>query len=128
MAKFSEKSFQKLDTCSPLLREVAKEAIEVVDFSVLWGHRPKNEQNRLVEEGYSTLVWPRSKHNSWPSHAFDLAPWPIDWEDRERFFYLAGVIMGIARSYNTRVRWGGAWDGSLNREGQLDDLGHFELE
>ena len=127
MAKFSEKSLQKLDTCSPLLREVAKEAIKVVDFSVLWGHRPKNVQDRLFEEGHSRLRWPHSRHNSWPSHAFDLAPWPIDWEDRERFFFLGGVIVGIGEEKGVPLRWGGAWSGSFNEEGELDDLGHFEL-
>ena len=127
MPSFSERSLSRLDTCSPLLREIAKEAIKVVDFSVIWGHRTKVDQNKFFTEGFSETPWPRSKHNSWPSHAIDIVPWPVNWDDRERFFYLAGVFLTIAREKGVRVRWGGAWDGSFNQSGSFDDLAHFEL-
>lgn len=127
MPRFSRKSLGHLSTCLPLLQEVAKEAIEVVDFSVIWGHRVKVDQDRLVREGFSKANWPTSKHNSWPARAFDLVPWPIDWEDRERFFFLAGIILGIARKREVDIRWGGAWSGQLNKPGGFDDLAHYEL-
>lgn len=127
MPRFSEKSLERLDTCSPLLRDIANEAIKIVDFSVVWGHRLKNQQDSLFSEGFSKVKWPRSKHNSWPSRAYDLVPWPVNWDDRERFFFLAGVIMTIASRKDIPLRWGGAWNGSFNRKGDFDDLAHFEL-
>ena len=127
MPRFSNKSLDRLSTCLPSMREIAEEAISVVDFSVVWGHRVKVDQDRLVKEGFSKARWPTSKHNSWPARAFDLAPWPVDWNDRERFFFLAGIILTIARSRGTSLRWGGAWSGQLNKKGGFDDLAHFEL-
>lgn len=127
MPRFGKKSLSILSTCSPPLQEIAKEAIEVVDFSVIWGHRVKVDQDKFVRDGFSDTPWPTSKHNSWPSRAFDIVPWPIDWEDRERFFYLAGVVLTIARNKEISLRWGGAWKGSFNKPGQRDDLAHFEL-
>lgn len=128
MPRFSKRSLDRLSTCLPILQEIAKEAIEVVDFSVIWGHRVKVDQDKAVREGFSDAIWPTSKHNSWPARAFDLVPWPIDWNDRERFFFLAGIILTIARDRGTSLRWGGAWNGSFNVEGQRDDLAHFELD
>jgi len=127
MPRFSQMSFSRLSTCNPLLQVIAEEAIKMVDFSVLCGHRHKEMQDKAFREGKSTKKWPSSKHNCWPSKAFDVAPYPIDWEDEKRFFQLAIVILFIALKNNTSVRWGGAWDGFPNRKGELNDLGHFEL-
>jgi len=127
MATFSKKSHEKLSTCVPSLQLLAEEAIDITDFSVICGHRTKEEQERAREEGQSKLSWPLSKHNRWPSRAIDVAPWPLDWEDSEGFCYLAGIFMALARVHKISLRWGGAWNGSLNEPGQLDDLGHFEL-
>lgn len=128
MPNFSKRSLDNLSTCAPALQRIAKEAIGQVDFSVICGHRGEEEQNKAFKEGHSKLRWPHSSHNKQPSRAFDLVPWPIDWEDRERFFFLAGVILAIARRDHTELVWGGAWNGSLNKPGQFDDLVHYELD
>jgi peptidoglycan L-alanyl-D-glutamate endopeptidase CwlK len=127
MPRFSKRSLDNLATCSSLLQLIAKEAIEYTDFSVIWGHRSKEKQDMFFREGYSDLKWPFSKHNKVPSEAFDIVPWPINWDDRERFFFLAGVVLSIAKRREISLRWGGAWDGSFNVKGQRDDLAHFEL-
>jgi len=130
MPRFSKRSLENLSTCHPLLQLVAKEAIKYVDFSIIWGHRPEDKQDMFFREGFSDLKWPFSKHNKVPSEAFDIVPWPINWDDRERFFYLAGVIFTVAKNNSVKeipLRWGGAWDGSFNVKGQRDDLAHFEL-
>ena len=74
MPVFGKRSLQKLETCDPRLQEICKEAIKVMDFTVLCGHRAEDEQNRVYNEGKSKLQWPKSKHNSKPSIAIDLAP------------------------------------------------------
>lgn len=128
MAKFGNRSLKELQTCSKVLRLILTQAIELYDFSVLKGFRGEQEQNKAYREGKSKLQYPESKHNQTPSRAVDIAPYPIDWEDKKRFYYLAGLIKGIAHAEGVKIRWGGDWD----RDGDFDDqsfndLPHFEL-
>ena len=80
------------------------------------------------------MKYPDSKHNAEPSLAVDLTPYPVDWNDREAFTYLAGWFMAVARMKGYKVRWGGDWNGTDGNRGgrslkdnSFDDLGHFEL-
>lgn len=109
MPKFSKSSLEKLETCDERLQRLMKEAIKYYDFSVLCGHRGKEEQNRVYEKGNSSLKWPYSKHNKKPSLAVDIAPYPIDWHNIDRFYELAGVVKTCAEQLNLKVRWGGDW-------------------
>ena len=120
MPKFSEKSLAILETCDHKLIRLCMDAIEVVDFSVIHGHRDKTLQNSLVRSGASKLRWPKSKHNQKPSQAVDLAPWPIDWDDIRQFYHLAGVIAGLMRRREFDLIWGGDWS-------NFPDYGHFEI-
>lgn len=128
MYKFSELSIRSLLTCDDRLQTIAYEAIKLIDFRVLEGHRSKERQDFLHSNGSSQLPGGKSKHNFSPSKAFDVAPYPINWKDRERFSYLAGIMIGIAHAKGIRLRWGGDWnqDGILS-DNNFDDLGHFEL-
>ena len=58
----------------------------------------------------------------------DLAPYPIDWEDRERFHYMGGMVRGIGQQMGVNIRWGGDWDsdGEVKDNG-FDDLVHVEI-
>ena len=126
--KFSNYSKTRLNTCDPRIQEILNEAIKVVDFRVLEGRRGKDLQNLYYRQGKSKLKYPESKHNSSPSMAVDIAPWPIDWNDRERFVYLAGIIKGIAANMGYKLRWGGDWDSDNNlRDQTFFDLPHFEI-
>lgn len=128
MPSFSNLSKQRLSTCHPNLQMLANKAIKIYDFSVLAGHRDKETQNKYYEEGKSKLKWPNSKHNLSPSHAIDVAPYPIDWQDHQRFYYLAGVFMGLAYEAGIDLRWGGDWDRDTEFDDQtFNDLPHFEL-
>jgi len=128
MPRFGERSQERLASCHPQLQELLREAIKYTDFSVIWGFRGKDDQDRFFREGTSTKRWPQSLHNRRPSEAVDVAPWPIDWEDEKRFIYLAGVIMTLAFQLDIPLRWGGAWKGEWNPPGVLNDLAHFELK
>jgi peptidoglycan L-alanyl-D-glutamate endopeptidase CwlK len=129
MPVFGKASKAKLATVDSRLVEVLEEAIKIIDFTVLVGHRGKEDQDKAVAEGKSKLGWPNSKHNSLPSKAVDIAPYPIDWSDRERFTYLAGIVKGIAHSKGYKVVWGGDWNnnGEL-KDNSFDDLPHFQIE
>lgn len=128
MPKFGKKSKERLFTCHQKLQLICFEAISVMDFTVLEGHRTEKKQNQLFAEGKSQLEYPMSKHNRSPSLAVDIAPWPIDWEDRERFYMLAGLMFGIAAKHGITLRWGGTWGGpdDKNTSGFFDGP-HFEI-
>jgi len=129
MPKFGTKSRNQLSTCKKELQEVFNEVIKTVDCSVLEGHRGKNRQNSLYKEGKTKVTFPKGRHNSSPSNAVDVAPYPIDWGDRERFHLFAGFVLGIAKSMGINLRWGGDWN--MNWEvddNKFDDFPHFELK
>lgn len=129
MPKFSQKSKALLSTCDGRLQDIAYLAIVHVDFSILEGHRGQIEQNRAYYEGRSRLLWPNSSHNKTPSLAFDAVPYPIDWEDKDRFIHFAGFMLGIAASMGHKLRWGGNWrnDFLVGGNEQFIDYPHFEL-
>lgn len=128
MPKFSKTSLQRLETCHPDLQKICNEAIKHYDFSVICGHRSKKEQDIALKNGATKLQYPKSKHNSNPSLAVDLAPYPIDWHKYERFYYLAGLIQATAKGMNIKIRWGGDWSMNGNfEENKFNDLPHFEL-
>jgi hypothetical protein len=116
---FGNTSQARLDTCHPLLQELANEAIKYIDFSIICGHRPKEDQDAafFAVPQVSKVQWPNSKHNSSPSKAMDVAPYPIDWKDIKRFAYLMGILKGIAMTKGIKVRTGVDWD----RDGDITD-------
>ena len=129
MPKFGKSSKKRLATCDESLQNLFNEVVKNFDCSVLVGHRGEKEQNEAYDKGNSQVRWPKGRHNSNPSRAVDVAPYPIDWEDRERFTYFSGFVMGIAASMGISLRWGGDWDSDTDlSDNNFDDLVHFELK
>lgn len=134
MYKFSDRSLRALQDCHPDLKTIANEVIKHIDIIVLEGHRGEEMQNKMKAEGKSQLRFPQSKHNKMPSLAMDIAPYPVDWNNRERFFYMAGIVKGIAVTLKQKglichdIRWGGDWDkDGETTDNRFDDLPHIEL-
>jgi hypothetical protein len=128
MAKFGKSSRRRLETCDYRLQKVFNEVIKYVDCSVLEGHRGEERQNKLHDEGKTQVRFPDGRHNSSPSNAVDVTPYPVDWEDRERQTLFAGFVMGIARGMNIKLRWGGDWDMDFQvMDNRFDDFPHFEI-
>ena len=128
MARFGKTSKERLATCDERLRKVSNEVIKYIDCSVLEGHRSEERQNKLFEEGKTKVKYPKGRHNSSPSRAVDVTPYPVDWDDRERQTLFAGFVLGIARSMDIRLRWGGDWDMDFKvMDNRFDDFPHFEL-
>jgi len=130
MPSFGAKSLERLETCDPRLQEILVVAIEIMDFSIICGHRDKKAQNKAYETGKSKLRYPASKHNKMPSLAVDIIPYPCDWSNTANFFYLAGVIHAVAGALGYQIRWGGDWKGILNGKHNpelFNDLPHFEI-
>lgn len=128
MPSFSQVSRDRLKTCHPHLQAVFAEVIQHRDCAILCGHRGQAEQDEALRTGKSKLGWPKSAHNSLPSRAVDVAPFPIDWNDADRFRLFAGFVLGIAAKMGIPLRWGGDWDGDMtNKDQTFHDLPHFEL-
>ena len=103
MPSFSNRSRQKLETCHRDLQQVFNVVVQYFDCTILEGHRNEDRQNMLFDMGQSKLRYPDGKHNSVPSLAVDVVPYPIDWEDRERFVLFAGFVMGIAQAQGIKL-------------------------
>lgn len=128
MPMFSARSKERLSSCHPDLQTLFEEVIKDFDCTILVGHRGEKEQNTAVNEGKSTKFWPNSMHNSTPSLAVDVAPFPLAWKDIQKFYYFAGFVMGKAHNLGLKIRWGGDWDCDKDLHDQhLNDLVHFEL-
>ena len=132
MPEFGKFSEAQLETVDTRLVKILRAIIPFFDFKVLEGHRNEQAQNAAFLRGVSQVRWPNGKHNTLPSCAVDLAPWPVDWTNseaaRQRFCYLAGWVMSEAKRQGVQLRWGGDWDGDRDtRDEKFRDLGHFEI-
>ena len=129
MPKFGKRSKERLATCDKRLQKVFNEVIKFVDCSVLEGHRSKQRQNDLFDEGKTKVLYPNGRHNSIVSNAVDVTPYPVDWKDRERQTLFAGFVLGIATGMGIKLRWGGDWDQDFQvMDNRFDDFPHFELD
>jgi len=138
--KFGRRSHSKKITCHKDLQLILDEAIKVYDFTILEGSRTQETQMEYFTQGKSKLdgVNKKSKHqvsDEQPlSLAVDIAPYKIDWNDKNRFHFLAGVMKSVAAKLleegkiTHKLRWGGDWDSDNDFKDQtFFDLPHFEL-
>ena len=140
MPSFSATSLSRLSEVHLDLVTLFIEVVKTFDCSILCGRRGEAEQNAALQAGKSTKAFPNSKHNLKPGarpgtrvEAVDVAPYPIDWADKDRFIYFAGYVMAtadrllLAGKISRAIKWGGDWDkdGRLLEE-KFKDLDHFE--
>jgi len=124
MPRFSKKSLRELDTCDPLLQYLFKEVVKHFDCSIIEGKRSLKEQEELLKEGAAKTL--DSAHLI--GKAVDVYPYPVDFEDRDRWHYFGGYVLGTARQFGIDVIWGGDWDNDTKtKDNTFDDLMHFEL-
>ena len=129
MPKFGSTSKKRLSTCEKDLQLLFKEVVRGFDCTIVCGYRGEKDQNEAYERGNSKVKYPHGRHNANPSRAVDVAPYPIDWSDRDRFNYFAGYVKGIASQMGIDVIWGGDWDNDTDlKDNGFDDLVHFELK
>ena len=129
MPSFSQTSKDRLATCDARLQQVFNEVVKYFDCTVLCGHRNQADQDAAFASGKSQKKWPNGNHNSMPSKAADVMPFPIDWNDRERMTLFAGFVLGIAQGMGIDIRWGGDWNENTQvKDNSFDDLVHFEVK
>lgn len=124
--KFSKRSEENLKGVHTDLVKVARRALEIseIDFTVIEGVRTKARQQQLYKQGATKTM--NSRHLT--GHAIDIVPYPVDWNDLEKFGKLAKAMFAAANELKIPIRWGGDW----NRNGRSDDETfydgpHFEL-
>lgn len=81
---------------------------------VTWLNKPLMSNHRVMPDGFG--------------HAFDAAPYPLDWKNINGFRALYTVIMIAAKDVGVKLRSGYDWDqdGVLGEHGETD-LPHYEL-
>lgn len=139
MAKFGKASMDKLRTCHIDLQMICSEAIKIYDFRVIEGLRSDMKQKEYFEKKVSKCdgIKVKSKHQAnsdGVSMAIDIAPYPVDWNDTSRFFFLAGIMMSVAdmlyqKGYiKHKLAWGRDWDRDMEfDDNRFNDYPHFEL-
>ena len=152
MPAFGTRSTANLRTVHPALQAVFVEVVKRYDCSVLDGRRYADRQRALFAEGRSTKDGTEKLSRHQPAYyeragitlpedddgaplvgAVDVVPYPIDWDDRERFVHFAGYVDATAASMGVVLRWGGDWNGNVYthpgglRDQTFFDLPHYEI-
>ena len=144
MPNFSNISQQRLESCHQDLQILFGYVVQYYDCSIISGHRTPQEQYELYKKGRKQVngIWTiedrwqvvtykdginkLSKHNTYPSIAVDVMPYPINWSDTEGIKHFAGIVKGVARtllSYGQiehEIEWGGDW--------KWEDMPHYQLK
>ena len=124
MPKFGKRSKERLKGVDSRLVNVLNELIKIMDVTIIEGLRSEERQKELLAKGATKVKY--SKHME--GKAVDLAPYPVDWENRDGFHYMGGMIRGIAKQLGVKVRWGGDWDSDGDvKDNGFDDLVHVEI-
>ena len=131
--KLGKTSLARLKGVDETLVNVVKRAIEIseVDFTVLEGVRTLERQRELYAQGRTApgkiVTWTmKSRHIE--GKAVDLVPYPLDWNDLEKFNKIKDAMFQAAREQDVNLRWGADWDGDgkYREKGEYDSP-HFEL-
>lgn len=139
MYKFNARSNGNLNECHPDLRVLFRIVIEDYDCSVICGRRGKEAQDAAFYSfpQLSKVKWPDSAHNAIApalSKAVDVIPYPVNWQDVNRFYHFGGYVRGIAQQLfdqgimKHRLICGHDWNGDTDLNDQtFIDLPHYEL-
>ena len=126
--KFSKKSLDKINNPKfhPKLKQLLLEAIKTspIDFTVLETVRTIEQQRIYVAKGTSKTMKSRhipSTNKSGLCEAFDIVPYPINWNDKASFKRLSEHILKTANNLGIKITWGGTFK-------TLVDMPHYELK
>lgn len=145
MNHYSKNSRDMLNTCHQDLQTIFERVLEFWDHSIICGRRGRLDQDKAFAEGKSKVQWPNSKHNIVDEYgnedtvglslAVDAVPYPVDWDNIDRFIAFGCYVLGVADALyrqgaiSHRLRWGGDWN-YLSRDlspQSFNDYPHFEL-
>lgn len=128
----TERDMLRLQGVDADLVRVVKHAAGLIPLTVIEGVRTRERQAELYAIGRTKpgkpVTWTlNSKHCE--GLAVDVAPIPLDWNDRKAFLAVAGAMFAAAQRCGVGLRWGGDFDGDgIIGEKNENDLPHFELK
>ena len=153
MPQFSKKSKDKLITCHQDLQILFNYVIKYFDCSIIYGYRSPAIQFDLFKKGrklekgiwiienknivvtYKDGYEKLSKHNSNPSDAIDVVPYPIEWNNGNRMRFFIGFVKGIAQvlkdtnQINYEIVTGIDWDNdTILKDQRFNDIPHFQIK
>jgi len=122
---FGNTSLKRMQGVHPIWIQRAKRVLSygIIDATVppLGGLRTTHEQRGLVEKGASqTLNSLHRVQDTGYGHALDLVPYPVDWNNIERFNMLATLMFRAAQEDDYPCEWGGHWK-------SFKDYPHFQF-
>ena len=131
MPKLGTKSLSRLNGVDSRLQALCHAVVKDFDITIIEGLRSLETQKEYVKKGKSKTL--KSKHLE--GRAIDIAPYPVDWDNLARFYYLAGAMKAYGYSMGFKIRWGGDWDsdnkfgtrGKYTGKETFKDLVHFEI-
>lgn len=103
------------------LVSIVKYAKKIIPFTLIETYRSNERQQELFLAGKSKAKPGESKHNIFPSFAFDAVPEPLDWNDTNAFSRLNGVIQAVAFFHGIPIKLGSDFK-------SFKDMPHYELE
>lgn len=135
MPSFGSTSLRRVRSAHSVLETLAHRVVARRDIAVTEGHRDEVKQMLYYKNGTSKLKWPHSKHNSFPSMALDITPYPEMWESIPAFKELREIVLEewekMKKEHTTGgydLRHGADWDMDGDTTDQtFMDWPHWEL-
>ena len=131
MAKLGKRSLSRLEGVDPRLITLCHAVCKDFDITVIEGYRTLETQKEYVKKGVSKTL--NSKHLK--GLAVDVAPYPVDWDNDSRFYFMGGLFKAYAAALGINIRLGLDWDGDgkfgvrgkYTGKEKFKDLVHVEL-
>ena len=106
MPQFGQTSTSRLATCERDIQTIFMEVVKHFDCTVVEGHRSSERQNEHWQKGrekdiivdkskvvtYKDGYIDKSIHQSHPSAAIDVVPYPSMWKDENKLIELRGIV------------------------------------
>ena len=102
MAKLGKRSLSRLKGVDPRLVALCHAVVKDFDITVIEGLRDLETQKKYVKEGKSKTL--KSKHLE--GRAIDIAPYPVDWDNDSRFYFMCGMFRAYALAMGVNIRLG----------------------
>ena len=131
MPKLGKRSLSRLKGVDPRLQTLCHAVVKDLDITIIEGLRSLETQKKYVKEGKSKTL----KSKQLKGRAIDVSPYPVDWDNDARFYFMCGMFKAYALAMGIKVRLGLDWDGDgkFGTRGKytgketFKDLVHIEL-
>lgn len=122
MPKLSASSQKRLDAAHPILKKLFTAVALEANITILDSQRGRAAQERAFVLGNSRAHFGQSAHNWSPALAMDVAPYPVNWDNIQRFKDLGVIVKRIAAKQGVadKIKWGATFKG-------LADYPHWEV-